>query len=321
MGDLTKVSVIVPVYNVEKYLDRCIESMVNQSYDNIEIILVDDGSTDKCSLICDFWKEKDARINVIHQINRGLSAARNAGLEVFNGEYVTFIDSDDYISYNYIEVLLELLLRCKADIAVANFRYIYEDNSGISKEANIYNTVKSGRDIILEERRGISYGISCAKLYKSALFENLRFPIGKYHEDEFVFYEVMWQASKVVCTNKALYYYLQRSNSIMGQGASPQKMRDVVEARKHRKLFFEEKGDKELLEDSIELYMNTIYSALITHKNCYRGEDAIVILQEYIDSLKELCRIKGFGKIGIRRLGTYVKNLLILKNILKTQKQ
>lgn len=210
------VSIIVPIYKVEPYLRRCLDSIVNQTYTNLEIILVDDGSPDGCPQICDEYAAKDNRIVVIHKENGGLSDARNAGLDICKGEYISFVDSDDWVDEKYIETLLDLAIKENADIAIGEHQKIYENQPPLKKQKLPKKTLTSQSALkILFQRKILSFILSWGKIYHKHLFEDLRFPKGKFHEDEFTTYSIIHKASKIIYTSKILYFYHQRANSIM----------------------------------------------------------------------------------------------------------
>lgn len=212
------ISVIIPVYNVENYLSRCVDSIINQTYSNLEIILVDDGSTDSSGVMCDEYKKKDKRITVIHQENGGLSQARNSGMKVMNGKYVTFVDSDDYISKDYIEYLFKLIVRYKADISICLHRNFYEDGTLEKKKKNKRKSIVlfSGQDAVIDlcYQKHIPNS-AWGKLYKSKLFRNVVYPVGKLYEDLGTTYKLFLKSNRVVFSPKEKYYYFQRRDSIM----------------------------------------------------------------------------------------------------------
>ncbi|QJX64180.1 glycosyltransferase [Niallia circulans] len=218
-----KISVIVPIYNVENYLDKCIESILNQTYSNLEVILVNDGSPDNCGGICDNYASTDDRIKVVHKKNGGLSDARNAGMSYATGEYISFIDSDDYIHLTFYETLINLMVKHNADIVQCGYEMVYEDKGSTirKREETPKESIYSGKNNILNNLYNNNYGKTVVvwnKLFKSNLFEEVYFPKGKLHEDEMTTYQILHQAEKFVITEKNLYYYLQRKSSIMGQG-------------------------------------------------------------------------------------------------------
>lgn len=220
------VSVIIPVYGVEMYIDQCIDSVVNQSYEDLEIILVDDGSKDRCPAICDEWSQKDKRIKVIHQENKGLSGARNAALNVFTGEYVTFLDGDDLFHTNMISEMLCMMDDKEADIVGCDFTKFYaEDDLHLMQkqkenvETDLEVTEYSRERIlqILVDAGGDWLVTACIKLYRAYIFEKLRFPEGKLHEDEFMIHRTLALADKYVYIKKPLYFYRQHEKSIMAK--------------------------------------------------------------------------------------------------------
>ena len=226
MGAL--ISVIVPVYKVEDYLDQCVQSISRQTYSNLEIILVDDGSPDKCPKMCEEWAARDSRIKVLHKQNGGLSSARNAGLDICSGEFIAFVDSDDWLKEEMYQILYDTIERENADICACNIIRCYQD-----KEA-IWGTrmyMSGGPDKMLDMLYSDS-GFPVAswnKLYKRKLWENFRFPEGKLCEDAFTTYLLLDKANKIVQIPDALYCYRIRPESIMTSSFS-QKSMDEEEA-------------------------------------------------------------------------------------------
>jgi glycosyltransferase involved in cell wall biosynthesis len=224
-----KISIIVPVYNVEKYLKTCIESILSQTYKNFELILVNDGSTDNSGKICDSFSLNDNRVKVIHKSNGGLSDARNAGLELANGDFIGFVDSDDYIDDHMYEELLNNIILFKSDIAVCGRYDLYED----IKIRKFY----INKPIILNNKEVIKKlltwnNIDSAawdKLYNRKVFKNIRFPVNKYNEDIFVMVEILSKIDKIVLIGKPLYYYRHRPNSITSESFSIRKL-DLLDA-------------------------------------------------------------------------------------------
>lgn len=209
------ISIIVPCYKVEEYLDKCIESIVKQTYKNLEIILVNDGSPDNCAQICDDWAKRDSRIKVIHKENGGLSSARNAGLDIAKGEYISFIDSDDFIDITFIEFLYLKLKESNADISCCGYyHYFNADLKEIRHFKNI-NLVMNSCEAIIKMNTIGYFGVgSWNKLYKSELFNDIRFPIGKLSEDWFILYKLIDKANKITYNSEPKYYYRQRKGSI-----------------------------------------------------------------------------------------------------------
>lgn len=207
------ISVIIPVYKVENYLQECIESVVRQTVSDLEIILVDDGSPDQCPEICDHWAKRDARIKVIHKQNGGLSDARNAGLDIATGDYISFVDSDDWIADNMYETMLKHLLKEEADICACGILACYPD-----KKIPMPVTPITGDShaVFSQLYADAHYPVAAwNKLYKSKCWEKLRFPKGKICEDAFTTYRVIDSAERMVQIKDNLYYYRIRENSIM----------------------------------------------------------------------------------------------------------
>lgn len=202
------VSIIVPVYNVERYIHRAVESILNQSYRNIEIILVDDGSSDNCPQICDEYALKDKRIKVIHKKNGGLSDARNVGINIIKGEYITFVDSDDYIAANAIERFLQEMQAQNVDAICCGFSII-DSNGEIYDccrcEKNIQYTGTDTAKRLIQDL--YPYNFAWAKLYKKKLFDNIRFPTGRLYEDAATIYKIISKANAVYFMTDCLYYY------------------------------------------------------------------------------------------------------------------
>lgn len=208
------ISIIVPVYGVEKYLTQCVQSLINQTYKNLEIILVDDGSPDNSGALCDELAKTDTRIKVIHRPNGGLSAARNDGLAIASGEMLGFVDSDDYIDNDMYQYLYSLLSKYDADISVCAFRKFSEESGVLQKENAEEITSYSNKQamkLLLEDELIGSH--PCNKLFKRSIFGDLKFPEGRVYEDIALMHRVFAQADKVVCSTKMEYNYLIRGNS------------------------------------------------------------------------------------------------------------
>lgn len=214
-----KISVIVPVYNVEPYLSHCLDSIINQSYENIEIIVIDDGSTDYCAEICDEYASADNRIKVIHQQNGGLSAARNAGIKVATGEFIIFVDSDDIIAGNFCEMLLRTALQTDADIVECGF--VKFESVTKQSTAEVSATIRPETftaTVALELlMKGDLKQAVWNKVYRREVVHDVKFPVGKLNEDEFWTYKVFGNARKIAKIDNCLYFYRQQAESIMGR--------------------------------------------------------------------------------------------------------
>jgi len=211
-----KVSVVVPVYNVEKYLEACVHSILDQSIQDFEIILVDDGSTDNSGKICDALKEKNGNIRVLHKDNAGLSHTRNTGMDMAQGDYITFIDSDDTIHPDYLRILLSLIEDYKADMSSCGFLFCNEGEEPCYNDNQYSKGALPGKDALKLMLSGKLHGTSaCALLIKRELAKRFLFPIGKFHEDDLTTYKYFLNAATVAYTKAPLYTYFQRKNSIM----------------------------------------------------------------------------------------------------------
>ena len=209
------ISIIIPVYKVEKYLEKCIESVLKQTYTNLQIILVDDGSPDNCGKICDEYAKKDSRIEVIHKVNGGLSDARNVGISKAKGRYIGFVDSDDYIKEDMYEILLNLIKKYDADVSICNLYDVIDGNECIrNKENGIreYSRLDILKEVLLDKNIQ-SYAWN--KLYKKELFDEIKYPIGKKYEDIGTTFYVFEKCNKIVVTSEPEYYYLKRSDSLV----------------------------------------------------------------------------------------------------------
>lgn len=217
------VSVVVPVYNVEAYLPRCLERLIRQTYQNLEILLVDDGSQDSSGEICEQYAAKDSRILVFHKENGGLADARNYGLKQISGQYVTFVDSDDYVAEDYVAYLYDLLKQEQAEVSVCQYRETSQaDQSAFGSDTS---TVMDGKTAVknMFYQRGLTTS-ACAKLYKTSLFQQIQFPPGRLYEDVNTIYQVLLRADRVVCSEKVEYFYFMRPKSIVHSGFQIKKM-------------------------------------------------------------------------------------------------
>lgn len=242
------VSIVVPIYNVEAYLRRCVDSIIGQTYKNLEIILVDDESPDDCPRICDEYAQRDRRVKVIHKKNGGLSDARNAGIAKATGEYVSFIDSDDYVHQSFIERLLAACIKSDADIAACGFESVKDDTAERFEATpdavgaiKLFTSIEALRDILAPNTK--LHVMTWNKLYKRNLFDkksNL-FPKGKIHEDNFTTYKYILDAQKVVYVPERLYFYMQREDSIMGRSFDTRRL-DILEAVQQLEADIEARG-------------------------------------------------------------------------------
>lgn len=224
------ISVIVPIYKVEDYLDKCVDSILNQTYSDLEIFLVDDGSPDSCGEKCDEYAKKDARVRVIHKTNGGLSDARNVALDKITGKYVTFIDSDDYVGNNYIKSMYEALVENDADLAVCSFAYIKENGEFINRPQDSRKVIRLSQKKALYEMLRTKYYSNSAwgKLYRSDHFKDIRYPKGEIYEDIPTTYKLFLKATSVVYVDYVQYYYLYRAAGISKASFKPNRMNAVT---------------------------------------------------------------------------------------------
>ena len=222
---MNKISVVVPIYNVEKYLNRCVDSILNQTFTDFELILVDDGSPDNCGKICDEYAEKDNRVRVIHKPNGGLSDARNAGIEWAlknsDSEWITFIDSDDWVHPQYLELLLKAA--CDSGTSISICSYVSTDKQ--SKDIKIFDSkfeIHNTEKFYIE--KNVNAVVAWGKLYKKKDFTEIRYPVGKIHEDEFTTHKILFKYDNIAFVNEELYYYFTNPDGIMNSVWSPKKL-------------------------------------------------------------------------------------------------
>lgn len=276
------ISIIIPVYNVEKYLKKCIKSIINQTYTNIEIILVDDGSTDNSGKICDELKNKDSRIVVIHKKNGGLSEARNVGIENATGKYIAFVDSDDYILNDMYEILYRNLIENDADISICKYIYIKEeDKIDLKTDTNniiIMNNLHAMKELLLNK---MITNHAWNKLYKKEIFDNIKFSVGKKYEDIDVMYLLFEKSRKIVYQDITRYIYINREGSIL-HNKNPKLIQDYITIINNRYEYLSQRY-KKLKE---ELDYNLLFSILQYHiiaiggkqKEFYNSE---IMINEY----------------------------------------
>lgn len=243
---MSLISVIVPVYKVEKYIHKCVNSILNQTFNDFELFLVDDGSPDNCGKICDEYAAKDDRIIVIHKENGGLSDARNVAIDKAKGDYLTFIDSDDYVAENHLESLYKAIVDTKSDIAVANITSF----SDSKYDEKFYQPVT--RQKLLADKevfKTIYQPCAQAKMYKRFIFDNIRYPVGRLYEDTFVYHDVLAKIKCLVLTGQNTYFYLVRDDSIMHQKYKLA-FTDIIDAIELRVKKLEELGLQDLADDN-----------------------------------------------------------------------
>lgn len=258
---MPRLSIIVPIYNVEKYLSRCIESILNQTFKDFELILVNDGSTDNCKEICEKYKRMDSRIIVANKKNGGLSSARNLGIDISKGDYIGFVDSDDFIDVHMYEILLNTINAYDSDIVICDYYKVneydikkYEKMKSNNKDIKVENI--NNIDVI--ERiitRDIKIVVAWNKIYKRSLFDNLRYKEGVICEDEFLAHRIFYKCNKVSIINQKLYYYIQRKGSIINSPFSSKDF-DKIYAIKDRVDFLNEKKITNLIDKAEKSFMD-----------------------------------------------------------------
>jgi glycosyltransferase involved in cell wall biosynthesis len=296
-------SIIVPVYKVEVYLENCINSILNQSYEDFELILVDDGSPDQCGAICDVYAETDERIKVIHKDNGGTSAAKNSGIDIAQGLYIGFVDSDDYIDINMYEILLNNVKLYDADISQCEFMKVNDLTTKAtqkSKQIKVFNHIDAVNN--LYNGNYMNTVVIVNKIYKKSLFDGIRFPVGKIHEDDFTTHKLLYKAHKIVNTDAVLYYYYQSSDSIMRNKFSVQRL-DALEAFEQRKTFFKQENLPELYKEACESYGDLLIMYYFKVQNEIMDSDVTLksLKRDYSKYLTEMIEENNFSTKTLTR--------------------
>lgn len=305
MNDL--ISIVVPVYNVENYLEKCINTIIEQTYKNIEIILVDDGAKDNSGKICDKYEKEDNRIKVIHKMNGGLSDARNAGINIAKGKYIAFIDSDDFIDNEMIQILYKNLIETDSDISICGVNVIQDEK--IQKENNKENKL----EIVSKEQayknlynnKALETVVAWNKLYKITLFDEIRYPKGKINEDAFIIHKLINKTNRIVYTSNKMYYYIKRKDSIMGRKFNIKRL-DELEAFEKRMEFFKQNKMQ-------ELYEKTMYRYCASNRYCYINIEDIEVKKKLNKEFLNKCELLK----GAQYLSKKEKiKMFILKNFI-----
>ena len=268
------ISVIIPAYNVEKYINRCIESIIYQDYKNIEVIIINDGSTDNTREICEQYIKQDKRTRLINTENRGAGSARNTGIENANGKYFSFIDADDFICEHYYSRLYEMIKNTNADIAEGHYKRVKSYNE------NVFTNTGEQREYTNIEKLLILYGeneteyinsVSATNtLYRKELFEKDKFPINRIIDDEFIIYKVLYNSKKIVSTPDIMYAYMQSENSVMRSGVKEKRVFDTIDVYDEVFEFFKDKKNEQLISLILIRYLN--YCIELTTKTNYSKE-------------------------------------------------
>lgn len=297
MIDGEKISVIVPVYNVEKYLQKCLDSIIGQTYRNLEIILVNDGATDSSKEICERYVLNDSRVQLITQKNQGLSAARNTGFAASSGEYVIFIDSDDYIADTMLEVLKNNIVKYDADMATCGICNVFQNYEEVlCREKKIYacDNIEAYKEILIGERVP---GSICCKLLKRDSIKEIGFPVNRHYEDAFYHIELMQRIKKVCIDTEPLYYYVHRSESITTSKYQKASF-DIVKAYEKNLRMICSKMPEIEQEGKFKLFW--AYFVVLDRMLCLKDyqtieeyKETVVYLKRHI---KEICRCPYFTK-------------------------
>lgn len=298
------ISIIVPVYNVEKYLNKCVDSILDQTYTNFELILIDDGSPDNCGKICDEYSKKDKRVRVIHKENKGLSDSRNIGMMNAKGKYINFVDSDDYLNKNMIKDLYNLLIKNNADISICAYELLNENEKPklkLNGKEHIFSSSEAIQELLMSK---ILTSHCWNKLYKRELWKEIQFPVGKKFEDIAVMHLVFEKARKIVYKNKVEYYYLRRNDSIM-KTIDEKLVNDLRENSINRKQYIETNFPQ--LKDYVEIseikrikmcYDNIILGNL---KNLYNSKDYIADYKKFKEYMKKHKKVAINAQGNIRK--------------------
>ena len=294
-------SVIVPVYKVEKYLDRCVESIRKQTYKNLEIILVDDGSPDNCPQMCDEWAKKDSRIKVVHKENGGLSDARNVGIENSAGDYVLFVDSDDYVDVTMIEKMVDRIDADNTDMCVCNFTTFkdgQEPNISYTKQPEVI-TAEEALLRLTQKECNVYFVVAWGKLIKREVITNLRFVKGKIHEDEFMCHHLIGGCKNISCIYEPLYFYYTREGSITKSKVTSAKLA-VIEAMKDR-INYIGQNYSQLLPEIEALALRT-YMGLYCFSRYKKADKGVFnkFRKEFLELYKEPDLFKKPMKLSLR---------------------
>ena len=290
------ITVIIPVYNVEKYLPRCIDSIINQTYTNLEIILIDDGSLDRCGEICDQYAEKDKRVKVIHKENGGVSSARNVGLDNASGIYVTFIDADDWVEENYLYILLSNIVKKNADIAICNYNRVTGNSIVSNSLQNDTKLINSKEYLIKVLNPQTGFGFCWMKLIKRESINNIRFnetlTVG---EDAIFNIEIAKNVTTIVSLEEALYNYRNRSSSVVKKYDTNYVEKYLRAIQATRKYIFDNYKEKDIIQN----YYNFVafHVLLIAVNYCYNPKNEIKNKKKL---LRKICSYDDF-KEGIEK--------------------
>ena len=320
---MPKISIIVPIYNAEIYLEKCIQSILKQTFKDFELILVNDGSKDNSVKICEFYSNVDSRIKIINKVNGGLSSARNEGLKNSKGEYIGFVDSDDYIHPQMYEILYNSIIRKNSDIAICDYEKVYPEDA--LEKIEFYNdelkNIQQYSNITALNQFYTEYGIKFTpawnKLYKRFLFENNKFEVGRYHEDEFIMHKLLYNSKCIIYIPIKLYFYFQSQNSIMRKPFNISRL-DAVDAYLDRVNFFIKIKEKKLMQKALFAYSQEFLIHYFKLEDIYPKHKKLKeIKKKYNDKLVDVLKLKYYTKKEKILLIIFFFNPQIYKYIMK----
>ncbi len=297
-----KLSIIVPVFNLERLLPKCIDSILAQTFKDFELILVNDGSTDKSDEICDEYGNKDQRIIVIHKKNGGVSSARNAGLAVARGEYIGFVDSDDYVNKHMYETLCHTAIQNNADITVCSFLNVCEDQGqaidkpDLNYKTQHFNNREAIRQMYISKSNYITYIVPWNKLYKRQLFNDIQYKVGNIYDDETIAHMLLYNSKNITYINSKLYYYVQRSGSQMNSPFHIKRF-DKIYALNERAKYFKQYKETDLYEKALKHFMDMFFWYYYLAKDNLKSIDKELktVKRTFDNSLLDLLKHKKIG--------------------------
>ncbi|WP_295067305.1 glycosyltransferase family 2 protein [Ruminococcus sp.] len=309
------ISVIIPIFRVEKYLRRCIDSIINQTYRNIEIILVDDGSDDGCPSICDEYVNLDNRVFVYHKNNGGLSDARNYGIKKSNGEYLLFVDSDDYVDLTMIQKLYIALIKNNADISICPYLYVNENGEmlQVQKKLGKRGTFSNEEIFHMYDVSDVSWilGVAWNKLYKREIFSDIRYPVGKLHEDNFVSFLLYEKANLISIIDDKLYFYTQREQSIMGNRVNVRHADGAIAAL-NRIDFAKKTGRLYLIPKAEEQAFGTLFSIVVYVNNNKDRRYLRPIIKRYTETYEKSLKYLNLSAVEKIKRRIFIRSSVML---------
>lgn len=321
---MEKISVIVPVYNVEKYVEKCLDSIIRQTYQNLEIICINDGSTDRSLELCKKIQKQDERIRVVTQKNKGLAAVRNRGIQEATSEYIAFIDSDDYIDEDYIEKLYECLIENDADISVANVEYENVDEKRYLLTEEFQDKKVLNREQAMREYLNPSGGLGnyiVNKLYKKSMFSGIYFPENKLFEDAYTMFRILDHVNRVSVQMHTNYHYYIRTDSITGRYENEVENYDLLSANLEKAHFICER-----FPELASLVFHQYFTAFlwVTNRSVVQKTNNNDVLNKYLQDLRELKKkynIKLYGLKGKLSFAFMCVHLDLYKKIYRILKR